>query len=188
MMPKVSGLQVLREIRCGRTKVPRDIPVGLLTSANDQRTVGQAVQLDCDAFIVKPMNRAVLFSKIEQLLARAERALHPPEFYDAVDVGAISIDQPETKKIGVAGPKFEMAMLAVGKNLQWEVRTEKGDLVVPRGRPHYRRITCGARRSGAHRAAAYYRIQLIPACPRSKSTVTRVRSASAIRFHDVAAL
>jgi DNA-binding response OmpR family regulator len=135
MMPRISGLQVLREIRAGRTQAPRSLPVGILTSANDQRTVGAAVQLDCDAFIVKPLNKAILFNKISTLIERGDRPLKSSEEYDAIPIAALDSPSPErtVAKTSSPGYSLDMSQLPIGMVLGSEIRTRGGDLVVPKG-------------------------------------------------------
>ncbi len=53
-LPKVDGLQVLREIKADeRTKI---IPVVILTSSAEDRDINEAYKLGANSYIVKPVN------------------------------------------------------------------------------------------------------------------------------------
>lgn len=53
-LPKVSGLEVLREIKAdART---RNIPVVMLTSSSEDRDLKEAYQLGANSYVVKPLD------------------------------------------------------------------------------------------------------------------------------------
>jgi len=87
MMPKAHGLYVLKEIRIGKTRHAPGLPVGMLTSASDNRTVAMSVRLDCNAFIIKPLFKPVLLQKLNRLVALKGRHGRHVSFYFDVDVG-----------------------------------------------------------------------------------------------------
>ena len=53
-MPKVDGLQVLREIR--RTPELRLLPVVMLTSSNQEADIAECYSLGASAYVVKPVD------------------------------------------------------------------------------------------------------------------------------------
>jgi CheY-like chemotaxis protein len=53
-MPKVNGLEVLREIRNNRDLAA--IPVVMMTSSREESDVDAAYALGCNAFVVKPVS------------------------------------------------------------------------------------------------------------------------------------
>ena len=53
-MPKVNGLEVLREIR--NTKGMAGVPVVIMTSSREESDVDAAYALGCNAFVVKPVS------------------------------------------------------------------------------------------------------------------------------------
>jgi len=59
-MPHANGLQILRLIRMGLSGVPRDFPVVMLTGFNEDRMVAAAIQLDVNAFVIKPVAKPAL--------------------------------------------------------------------------------------------------------------------------------
>ena len=53
-MPKVNGLEVLREIRANRDMA--GVPVVIMTSSREETDVDAAYALGCNAFVVKPVS------------------------------------------------------------------------------------------------------------------------------------
>ncbi|RPI19515.1 MAG: response regulator [Ignavibacteriae bacterium] len=52
-LPKVNGLQVLKEIRC--SELTRNIPVVVLTSSNEEKDIVESYKLGVNSYIVKPV-------------------------------------------------------------------------------------------------------------------------------------
>jgi two-component system, response regulator len=64
-MPKVGGLDVLRELKSNdRT---RAIPVVIMTSSNEERDVAESYHLGTNAYVVKPVNFAAFTEAVGQL-------------------------------------------------------------------------------------------------------------------------
>lgn len=64
-MPRVDGLQVLREIRgADRLKM---IPVVLLTSSREDRDLTLGYELGANAYVVKPVDHEQFFEAIQKL-------------------------------------------------------------------------------------------------------------------------
>jgi CheY-like chemotaxis protein len=53
-MPKVDGIEVLRQIK--QDKALRKLPVIMLTTTDDPREVGRCHELGCNNYIVKPVD------------------------------------------------------------------------------------------------------------------------------------
>jgi CheY-like chemotaxis protein len=67
-MQPVTGLQLLKSIRAGETNAPRDTPVALLTAHSDDHLVACALALDVNAFVVKPVSRIDLLTRVVRAL------------------------------------------------------------------------------------------------------------------------
>lgn len=68
-MPDLKGTMVARSIREGRTAVPKDLPIVMLTGDGDAAIVREAFHLRIDDYLVKPISKAVLGRRVLQALS-----------------------------------------------------------------------------------------------------------------------
>lgn len=66
MMPEMDGLEFIAKLR-GLPSF-RDIPIIILSARCDATTVKAARNLDCDSFLVKPVEKNQLLERVEQVL------------------------------------------------------------------------------------------------------------------------
>jgi DNA-binding NarL/FixJ family response regulator len=97
-MDDVNGLQLLKAIRCGETRIPRDTPVILLTGFSDDFVVSTALQLDVNAFVLKPVSNRVLWEKVQRVL----KSVSPAKDADAYKDVAIPDEEGQFAVIGGA--------------------------------------------------------------------------------------
>jgi two-component system OmpR family response regulator len=71
VMPHMSGIHVLKEIRGSRDTV--DLPVIMLTGRSDPAAAVEALAAGADDHVAKPFAFEVLAARIERVLARARR-------------------------------------------------------------------------------------------------------------------
>jgi two-component system response regulator len=64
-LPKVSGLEILREIRA--TERTRMLPVVVLTSSKEDKDVIESYSLGCNSYVRKPVNFAMFVEATRQL-------------------------------------------------------------------------------------------------------------------------
>ena len=57
MMPGISGLEVLAEIRTGSNKKIREVPVMMMTAKSGIEDIDQALALGANSYIVKPFHK-----------------------------------------------------------------------------------------------------------------------------------
>jgi CheY-like chemotaxis protein len=146
-MPEINGLQILKLIRTGKAGVPRDLPVVMLTGTADGALVSAAVALDVGAFVVKPVSKAMLSTRLAKVLGD-QRPAKPIATYDAVDIDTVSnallmshkpvgggkssrpdrIDMPN-------GVKLRLEAVPVGAILAEDIRGPDGELLLGRGTP-----------------------------------------------------
>jgi len=69
-MQNQSGLDLLKAIRTGEAKCPRDLPVLMLTGFSDDYLIAAALRLDVSAFVLKPIARTVFSEKLGKVLMR----------------------------------------------------------------------------------------------------------------------
>jgi CheY-like chemotaxis protein len=116
-MPNGNGLELLQAIRCGKTNVPRDTPVILLTGYSEDFVIAAALELDVNAFIVKPVSRKTLQERIARVLA-SKIVLKDVAAYEAVDLpdenGEV-LGKSEKKSIGALVNQKE----AIDKAMRW---------------------------------------------------------------------
>lgn len=90
-MPKMNGLELLKAIRVGTNRVRRDLPFAMLTGHSDSELVQFAIALDVDAFLVKPVSKNGLATRIGGVL-RSEKMVSRPELYRNVPVKTLDGD------------------------------------------------------------------------------------------------
>jgi len=67
IMPKMDGLEVLTRLK--KNRKTQHIPVVVLTAKKDDECMDQAISSYSEQYLVKPVEMAVLESKIEQILS-----------------------------------------------------------------------------------------------------------------------
>jgi len=71
MMPKIDGLQVLKAVRelekGARIDALEGVKVIMITSRGDSNHVLEAFREGCEAYIVKPVDKAKLFEEMDKL-------------------------------------------------------------------------------------------------------------------------
>lgn len=150
VMPDGNGLEVARRVRAGLPRVPRDLPIIMLTGRNDQALVRVAMELDVNAYIVKPVNRETLFARLDRVRGlpfepkpaavyqrveipspwgpeRPKRAVPPPATPPAADPAADPAEAPPR----VVRIETRVADLAPGDILARPVRGNGGDVILP---------------------------------------------------------
>jgi CheY-like chemotaxis protein len=146
-MPEINGLQLLKLIRTGKAGVPRDLPVVMLTGTADGSLVSAAVALDVGAFVVKPVSKAMLATRLAKVLSD-QRAAKSPSVYEAVDIDAISnallmshkpvggAKTTRTDRVDLPnGVKLRLESVPVGAILAEDIRGPDGELLLGRGTP-----------------------------------------------------
>lgn len=69
MMPGMSGLDVLTEIRTGSNKKIREIPVMMITARAGTEDIDKAIALGANSYIVKPFRGSNIREKVHALLS-----------------------------------------------------------------------------------------------------------------------
>ena len=67
MMPGMSGLEVLEEIRSGSNKKLRDIPVLMITAKSSTEDIDKALALGATSYIVKPFRGTTIREKVRTI-------------------------------------------------------------------------------------------------------------------------
>jgi len=143
-MPDLNGLQILKLIRTGKTAAPRNLPVLMLTGTADGGLVTAAAALDIGAFVVKPVSKATLGTRIAKVLAETKEP-KPAALYEAVDIETVAralllshkpvggakarAERTETLR----GVKLRLESVPVGSVLAEDIRGPDGELLLGRG-------------------------------------------------------
>ncbi|CAO3437444.1 response regulator [Azospirillum doebereinerae] len=85
VMPEGNGLEVARAIRSGLGRVPRDLPIAMLTGRTDVELVRAAMELDVNAYVVKPVTKETLFARLERAWT-IPFDLKPADVYEKIDI------------------------------------------------------------------------------------------------------
>lgn len=143
-MPDLNGLQILKLIRTGKTAAARNLPVLMLTGTADGGLVSAAAALDVGAFVVKPVSKATLTTRIAKALGE-QRDPKPEAQYEAVDIDTVGKAlllshkpvgnmraRTETGKTA-NGMKLRLESVPVGAVLAQDIRGPDGELLLSRG-------------------------------------------------------
>lgn len=144
-MPNMTGLQLLKSIRCGARGVSNKTIFGLLTGYSDRDIVGAAFRLDVDCFLTKPVAVETLRDRLEHCLNQ-DRTLDDPKHYEAVNADiskAMSLEgerQPRPLRTEtpvpdghVHVPGVSLSQVQAGSVLMGDLLTNSGELILPDG-------------------------------------------------------
>ena len=115
-MRPVNGLELLRAIRTGAGGLKRNMAVLMLTVHSEAELVAEALALDADAFVVKPVERGELIERVLRVLERTI-PIAPAACYAAIgDGGAVATEPPVALAqvtLGPAPPSKPLPIVAV---------------------------------------------------------------------------
>lgn len=112
-MSPLNGLHLLKAIRTGKAKCARDIPVLMLTGFSDDDLIAASLDLDINAFVLKPISRHKLGETLRRVLMRPI-ALKDENFYQAIavpecdDLKAFQTDPAPRESEGKDGVEAEL--------------------------------------------------------------------------------
>ncbi|MCC2641581.1 MAG: two-component response regulator ORR5-like [Nitrospira sp.] len=87
MMPEMDGLQLIAKIKA--LSALKDIPIIILSARCDAGTVKAARGLDCEGFLVKPVEKNQLLERVEQILRDQPQVLcDKTQVMDRLQIGA----------------------------------------------------------------------------------------------------
>jgi PleD family two-component response regulator len=85
VMSPINGLELLRLVRAGKTRLPHDICFIMVTSQKDATVVNLAVVLDVNAYMVKPVSKAGLEAALTKAFQRKWKP-QSPRYYESIEV------------------------------------------------------------------------------------------------------
>ena len=108
MMPKMSGLEVCREIRA----FERRMPIMMLTARNSENDMIEGLGAGADDYVTKPFSLALLFARVAALLRRSENCASACRAYKigehTVDLVRMSILSPDGAEKPLAAREAEL--------------------------------------------------------------------------------
>ena len=131
VMPRMSGLHVLREIRSSRETA--DLPVIMLTGRSDPAAAVEALSAGADDHIAKPFDFAVLAARIDRVLARARRIADLKRSNIALDarIAARAVELGEAKTELAATRADRQRLVASIQALNDQVEMLSGTTAAP---------------------------------------------------------
>lgn len=125
-MAPINGLGLLRQIRAGEIPgVSRSLCFIMLTGHATEKVVKAAIDLDVNAYLVKPVSFEKLVGTVDQALAQ-RLVLRAQEHYESVDTGAVpdtfrtreTVPLPWMAMRPSRGPRFEEQILDLQRAVQ----------------------------------------------------------------------
>jgi len=103
MLPGLSGLEVLEQLRSG--DATRDIPVLMLTARREEQDRIRGLAMGADDYLTKPFAPQELVLRVGAILRRVAAA--PTGKVDSLKIGSIEIDRAE-HRVSVDGEEIEL--------------------------------------------------------------------------------
>lgn len=97
MMPEVSGLEALTELR--KTRSLMDLPVIMVTAKNQSEDVVEALKLGANDYVTKPIDFPVLLARVQTALQLKRLSALKDEF---LRIASHDLKNPLTEVLGVA--------------------------------------------------------------------------------------
>ena len=104
MLPKMSGIDVCREIR-SKSRVP----IVMVTAKGSEIDTVVGLEVGADDYVTKPYRLRELVARMRAVLRRAPRDVDDPESLDVLEVGDVKLD-PERHEVTVRGEKVSLPL------------------------------------------------------------------------------
>ncbi len=133
-MGRMNGLDLLRQVRVGSAGVPTDLPIIMMTVSDDDKVLGTALALDCDAFLSKPISQLKLAEKIWCVMSSTPVA-KPAIAYKVVPVNIKTPRKPanEEKSLPEDAIVVSMEDLESDQVLASDIKNKRGKTLVAAG-------------------------------------------------------
>jgi two-component system phosphate regulon response regulator PhoB len=105
MLPKLSGLDICREIR--KDESLNRLPILMLTARGDEADRVVGLEMGADDYVTKPFSPRELIARVKALLRRAEPAVDAPR---TIEIGKLSID-PASYRVNYSGKTIPLSTL-----------------------------------------------------------------------------
>jgi phosphate regulon transcriptional regulator PhoB len=105
MLPKLSGLEICREIR--RDDSLNRLPILMLTARGEEADRVVGLEMGADDYVTKPFSPRELLARVKALLRRAEPAADTPR---TIEIGKLAID-PASYRVSHSGKPVLLSTL-----------------------------------------------------------------------------
>jgi phosphate regulon transcriptional regulator PhoB len=105
MLPKLSGLDICREIR--RDDSLNRLPILMLTARGDEADRVVGLEMGADDYVTKPFSPRELIARVKALLRRAEPPTDSPRI---IEIGKLAID-PASYRVSHSGKAVPLSTL-----------------------------------------------------------------------------
>ena len=134
-MGSMNGLELLKRIRLGETQTRRDLPVIVLSNASDERLVGTALALDCNAFLNKPSSQAEIEEKIMMIFS-SPATIRSPKAYRVISADLslrMAPTKPQNDYVPNSAAVLRLDELKPGHVLARDIYTVRGNTLLTAG-------------------------------------------------------
>lgn len=104
MLPKMSGIDVCREIR-SRSRVP----IVMVTAKGSEIDTVVGLEVGADDYVTKPYRLRELVARMRAVLRRAPRDIDDPDSAEVLQVGDVRLD-PERHEVTVRGERVTLPL------------------------------------------------------------------------------
>lgn len=150
-MPKMNGIELIKQIRLGNTSAKRDLRTIVVTSYSNTEVLGSCIALDINGFLVKPITIKSAIDKIKVAM-REQVDLQEVDAYEQVKTDIKSLAESvtaekssvnasilrdrkfnESSQSQPVGKSVTLSLLTPGMQLLGDLHTESGIKLVSAG-------------------------------------------------------
>jgi CheY-like chemotaxis protein len=138
-MPGMNGLELLRQLRTGQTRLARDTRFIIITSFSNTEVIGAAMALDVNGFLAKPIRIGVVIEKVDRALQETFQ-LYAKDAYESVSTNLPSLGEAQRDSAGAAvrgvaasgtgGKMIPLMQLRPGMRVTKSLYTTDGTLLI----------------------------------------------------------
>ena len=135
-MPVMNGLQLLQQVRCGRTAAAPKLRTVVITALTDSHTLGAAIGLDVNGFLAKPFKSASVIKTIMQALSEEE--IEPRSNREYLSIITDLDLNVENSQRGEVDPETKSSVVSIdelmpGMLLAQDIQSKSGQLLLAAG-------------------------------------------------------
>src|SRR6266849_9412889 len=118
MLPKLSGLEICREIR--RDDSLNRLPILMLTARGEEADRVVGLEMGADDYVTKPFSPRELLARVKALLRRAEPPADAPR---TIEIGKLAID-PASYRVSHSGKPVPLSVDVYVRRLREKIESD----------------------------------------------------------------